>query len=227
MASWTSFGQPERDERVNEHVQRIRESDASVVGVVDLGNAGLEYVRDQLNYSKALDRELLQLSLEEGVVHGFAPKDVARDQLSEPSADWGWGRPFFDAAWKLLIESVVKDLRGVPDAYLVVVDALREKSDPEPKNHTMPPHVFYGEDVYYLLRSNEVGFGTCYTALDYCLEYPAISVVTSWPRDRSSVTGEEVDAEVISAWARNARRILVGAHDALCYVSWTRRPGVT
>lgn len=201
---------------------------------INLGNAGIEYVKASLADGKSLSQILLQtFNFQKGKAITFLPADVSvqhakqfktggklkrADRLclshADPAPLVGIPTPTLDC---LLVSNILSFLNGGKDRLCIMEDALAKPSDPgiDPFRERI---LTFKQEVYYRLLHEDAQEATIATIVKCAYSHWFTGILTSFPQDGFAPMSGEITLDDLKSYALRTEKIIIGAYDGEGYV---------
>ena len=185
---------------------------------IELGEAGLAWVRKSLESGNTLAKLLLGRRLEVGRVFTYLAPGVSPDR----AAEFRRGGLFsdvpseIDAKWPAVVTAYLASA----DGRFCVVEDIAGRGDPV-MDSPGERYFVQGSDVYDFLPSGVWTHEEIRHFLSKARQYPSVCALTKIPVGPSLSPRQEVPIETLQLLASNTSHILVGAYDEESYVLWT------
>lgn len=191
-----------------------------MIKLEQLSDNAVKYIRNELSQGGYLPERLLELDLEQGVVHTYVPIGFTPNS----STDYGDSLNYLTGELpsreiRDTVVGFIKDYLDDDERKYAIFETWREKGDQGILNYDLQ-HFFSHSRLYSFLRGSDKR-KSIRKYLRKARAYPTIIILTSIAESSKIITNaNEIDEEAYAKIVSNVDYLLIGAWDQEGYLIW-------
>jgi hypothetical protein len=193
-----------------------------MIKLLKLSEEAFEYIRNELSQGGYLPQRLLELDLEQGVVHTYVPVGFTPNS----SIDYGESLNYLTGVRPLreirrTIVDLISDYLDDSESKYAIFETWQEKGDPSVLKHDLQ-YFFIHSRLYGFLRGSD----ELKPIMEHLREagpYPTIITLVKMPECGSPfLPATELSEDAYSKIVENVDCLIIGAWDGEGYIIWRK-----
>lgn len=197
--------------------------------------SAIGYFREQLAAGSTLSKALLECDLTHGEIWAVVAGSTSDERAhrldaggittatrpppgSPPLTMVRVERP----SLPFLIRLVARYLQATPGAHCVFEDARRRRGDPISRRSLDVEHRYFGDEVYYVLGSDQADDALIERAFRAGESYVLLAALAPLPGRATLLQPHDIDVEALRVVAEATEVIIVSAYDHEGFAVWTK-----